>query len=174
MLKNVKAAAFKPRPFVLMGVNNLFWDECTYTANQWSQLIPGVRPPCVSVFSFDFSCTFCSGLSTSLSGCAGVYWSQLGLVSDRICAHHLYFLCLPFFVLFPVFGVWFRQMLRSGLSCLQYALPMTVSPKMALTFTTGLYRPFLAPLLLSLCWCQETLQKCFFWMLSVYIYSYKI
>lgn len=32
---------------------------------------------------------------------------------------------------------------------------MTVSPKMALTFTRGLYRPFLAPLLLSLCWCQN-------------------
>lgn len=26
MLKNVKAAAFKPRPFILMGVN-LFWND---------------------------------------------------------------------------------------------------------------------------------------------------
>lgn len=39
MFQNVKAAAFKLRPFILMGVNNLFWGDCycTYTATQWSQ-----------------------------------------------------------------------------------------------------------------------------------------
>lgn len=126
----------------------------------------------------DVTCALSAAASVQVCpDCARLCWSHLVFESLRwVCALYRRF-SLAFLVLFrlcPVSGVWFRQMLSSGLSCLQYALPMTVSPKMALTFTTGLYRPFLAPLLLSLCWCQETLQKCFFWMLSVYIYSHKI
>lgn len=151
------------RPFVLMGVSNFFWDDSADLLVT-TPVYPGVTAPCASIFNRVLY--------------AAASPSQLGLVSDKICALHCYFFfffgVFVLLLLFPVFEVWFRQMLSSGFSCLQYALPMTVSPKMALTFTTGPYRPFLAPLLLSLCWCRETLQKCFFWMLSVYIYSHKI
>ena len=146
LLKNVKTAAFKARPSVLMGVNNLFWDVCTYMANQWSTPVQ----PCG--WKKHHVCLFLA-----------VTWMHF-LQHRRLRVHRgslepagfdFIFYSLPllfssfsffFSLLFPVFGVWFRQMFRSGLSCLQYALPMTVSPKMALTFTTGLNRPFLTPL----------------------------
>lgn len=174
MLKNVKAATFKPRPCVPLGV--ALEEPYLHSKLVTTHVYQGVRVPCVSVFRCDL-CTLCRSVS------AGLSWVCRGLLESvgfwqfvlSLCSLSSVFSCFSCpFRLCPVFGVWFRQMLSSGLSCLQYALPMTVSPKMALTFTTGLYRPFLAPLLLSLCRCLETLQKCFFCMLSVYIYSQKI
>lgn len=151
MFKNVKAAAFKPRPFHTQYIIFSGMTLYTHQISGHNSCLPRKVWVFVSV---------CRAL--------------LSLCSSSLLFGLLFFPPASFIFSFLCLG-W--QTFRSGLSCLQYVLPMTVSPKMALTFT-GLYRPILAPhfsyLLLSLCWCQKRFQKCFFWMLSVYIYSHKI
>lgn len=88
-------------------------------------------------------------------------------------------------LIFTCFVFRFLLLLLPSLSCVwvltkvsfraQLPTVCVANPKMALTFT-ALYRPFLTPdvsyLLLSLCWCPERFQKCFFQMMCVYIYNH--
>lgn len=78
--------------------------------------------------------------------CCLFFWTEFVLLIISTFLHLLFSLLIfvPFLLL-PVLGFGSGRHYVSGLSCRQYALPMTVSPKMALTFTTGLCRPFLAP-----------------------------
>lgn len=63
----------KPRPFVLTGVDNLFWGWLSTVHTQQIRGDRGPRTPCVSIFV-----VFCRGLSAGYSRCARLHWSQLG------------------------------------------------------------------------------------------------
>lgn len=132
-----------------------------------TRVYPAVRAPCVSVFSCDLYHFRLRPLQVRRGLLESVGFS----FRQNLCTFPA---SLSFFPLFPVFGISFRQIY------LQYTLPTTVSPKMALTFTTGLLPSTSGTKQTSHICCSHSagvrkdFRNCFLWMLSVYIYSHKI
>ena len=151
---------------------------------------PGVATLCVSVSSCDLFSLFAAASAQASPSAHGLYRSDVGLVFQNMCVDHFYVFFLHLFCsvlsvlchlfspfLPPVFGFGFRQTSCSGLSSRQYALPMTVSPRTALTFTAGPNRPVLAPdsRLISVAPHSAGVRKNLnLWLLSVCIYSHEM
>lgn len=157
--------------FILIRVN-LFWDVRTCIANQsvvTTHVYPGLRTPRISVFSCDLY-----ALSAAASAQASVSW---------VSFLKQFVLIFTFCILFSFFS------LLSSLSCVWGLVQTDVTFRAQVSVRVandslsenGLnfhhrtctvhfwHQTDFSYLLLTLRWCQETLQKCSFWMLSVYL-----
>lgn len=96
MLKNVKAAASKARSFVLMGGKSLFWDRMYIHRKPvvTTHVYPGVRTPCVSVFSCEFLQHQPPPSAQAFTGFSWIWFlTEFALI--------VFILCLLFVALFP-------------------------------------------------------------------------